>query len=269
MSGFKPANADHALTSVEFLFEFDRQISTDHLSAMVMNPQTLASLPWYGQLPAASVLPPMLFKTQAGALEPSESGIQFAYLMPNGSPVWSMKIVADEIRIVCSQYTRWEKVWGYARNLMSQAHSYLKDKDKDAKLDRVTLQVTDKFIGGQSGYDARSLLRSGGLLGSVPFESGDLWHVFSGWFDKCDHGRILNNLNVQATGVSPGPKQIEAEPFSISLIHMQRAILVHPVDENLLLVNDVMEILHENNKKTLRLILTDQQLSDIGLAEQK
>jgi uncharacterized protein (TIGR04255 family) len=266
MSGFKPANADHALTNIEFLVEFDRPLQTEQLCSLIMAPQSLATLPWFDLLPAVTGLPPMLVKSANGSVEPSGPGVQFAYLLPNGSPVWSMKIIADEIRIECSQYTRWDKVWKYALNLFQNADAYLRAQNPNPLIDRVTLQVTDRFVDAPSGYDAKELLRTSGRLGTVPFESGDLWHVFSGWFDINQWGRVLNNLNVQATGQpSPIPMQPESSPYAVSIIHMQRALLSSPVAGDFKTIHGIMENLHQRNKDALLSIITDEQAKCIKL----
>ena len=233
---------------------------------MLSAPQSLAALPWFARLPAASVIQPMLFKSPLGPVQQSQPGVHFAYLMPNGDPVWSMKIVADEIRVECSQYTRWAKIWSYARELITQAHDKLREADSTPLVDRVTLQVVDSFVGAGSGYDARELLRENGRLGSVPFASGDLWHVFCGWFAQRDWGRILNNLNVQAKGQHPAsPGQIDREPYTVSITHMQKALLATPLSSDLHKIDSVMEFLHLENKAALASVLNDNALSQIGM----
>jgi hypothetical protein len=267
MPGFTPANSDHAITGVTFILEFNRSAEVGAVSKL-SQAKVQAELPWIEALPAVTSIPAMSVGVgPAGQVLSQYQCTQFAYVRPNGQPIWLMRIGVDEIRVECSQYTRWAKIWGAAETYLGQAFSQLRSEDTGLCVNRITLQVTDKFVGAAAGYDLSLLIRDQRMLGRVPFENGDLWHVFLGWFENESWGSVLNNLNVQASGEGKveAPVPIATEPFFVSVLHHQQARPLTPLGDDLSMMSFVMSFMHEQNKRTLQRLLADEPLKAIRL----
>jgi hypothetical protein len=258
MPAFKAANADHAITAVAFVLEFDKQIEAGAIQNLISSANAQAAVPWSASLPAVTASP---------GLGGSLSGVQFSYVQPNARAAWLLRIAADEIRVECSVYTRWKKVWGTAEGYLRQAVEYINQSDKSISANRVTIQVIDKFVGAPTSYKIGELIRDRTIVGDTPFENGDLWHVFLGWFDLPKWGRVLNNFNVQSTGEGriEDPLPVESAPYSVSITHFQQATPRKGLGRDLASLSEVMDFMHGRNKNLLERLLTDEQLDTIGL----
>lgn len=269
MPAFKPANDDHAVVSVAFVLTLNKRLPTRVL-ARLSSPEERASLPWLQGLPAFLQTNDLVVATVEGdRLAASQSPVvQFAFLRPNGQATWSLRIGGTEISVEASQYTRWARIAASAKEYLKGAMSYLARGASDLAATAVSLNVLDRFVGAPAGYDVAELIRDRRTVGKIPFEAGNVWHTHLGWFEIQNWGRILNHLNIQATGtVRPdGPPNSEpVAPFQVDFLHRQQGFFANPLKPDLLGLDDYLEFMHERNKNALIDLLTDTQLQSIGL----
>lgn len=257
MTTFRPANDDHAVTSVRFYLRLDEFVEPPALQAAATK-----ITPWHEQLPAIQTLPPVSQVIQGQTFE--FPGLQCSVVRPDAQPIWALRFIGFEIVVECFAYTRWERVWSQARAFLGDAYKLVRTHQADANILEVRLQVVDRFLSESDDYDGNRLFKADGFIGNRLLSEKGPWHSNTGWFEYLDDARILHALNV---GVRRQQSSDSADlaAFAFTVTHSQS---VSPAPSEHLSwerVTELVEELHVQNKVKLTSLLQPEMLDRIGL----
>ncbi|GGN51464.1 hypothetical protein GCM10011349_24040 [Novosphingobium indicum] len=197
-------------------------------------------------------------------------GIEFSYLRPNGTPAWQLRFDGNTATIECTRYTRWERVWQMGqRHLLTLITAITESGLADeAGIAAISLQYLDQFVGEPAENDFGALFTKSAYLPSAIFDFGDIWHTHSGWFDKMSAlGPILNNLNVDTNFAADKSER----PVVAGIMHLQQLRYEQKLSLNDFIgsqagvFDDVMKLLHDNNKSLIASLLVPEMASRIGI----
>ncbi len=267
---FEPINDDHAIEQVVFTLSFERPFSNDELAAFRSNHNR-----WSEDLPAVRDAPgfTMVVGPDKSLKAEAAPGVEFAFVRPDGSAIWAMRVFGPEIAVECTRYSRWVRVWGAARNHLSTALTLLSERKVPNSLVRATLVVQDAFSSDEENYDLHQLFNASELLPASVFQRGANWHAHTGWFDQIGAGRILHNVNVDAVGGAPfeGPNGSKARVAILHLLSASRepANEIEAAQDRLGWLDATMPVLHDKNKLLMDTLLTRPLADRIGLEGRK
>lgn len=263
ISKFRPINDDHAIERVVFTLELNRPLSEIASKRIADRHHE-----WRHELPAMTR--PEGFEFEIG-LEGVRTnrvpGVAFAFLQPDGSPVWALKAQGNEIAVECRRYSRWNKVWTKARNLFSMVLPHARDDHETYQVSKAHLVVQDAFLSPSSNYNLEELFSGSRYVPTHIFGMGPDWHVHTGWFEAEDKARILHNFNLDGVSSSHMPNLDGLN--RVSIMHLLQWIPEAPVSYNrpdLDWLDRVMETLHQKNKDRIGDILTKEMVEKIALS---
>ena len=256
LTSFRPVNDDHAVTSVAFQLRLDEFVEPPTLQAAATEGA------WRATLPAVLPTPPATAIIQGQPVELPAT--QFAVVRPDARPVWALRFAGFEVTVECHAYTRWASVWEQAYLYLDQAFTLIRAHQSDTHVLEVRLQVGDRFLSDASDYDGAQLFNAGGAIGDHFLSQRGAWHSNAGWFETPDDLRVLNALNIQASGErKPGATSVSSYAFTVS--HRQAAALPGGGTIPWERVKGIIEGLHDRNKQELRKLLKNEMLTRIGL----
>ncbi len=177
----------------------------------------------------------------------------------NGKPSWILKIEENTIEVTCFSYDNWDAVWEKVNHYFLETLVAL---ENDNKLVICILIMVDKFIFDNYNIQDIFSLETPYLTQNVlNGQSGDLWHIHEGWFDKLEDKTYLNALNLSI---------INESNLIITNIEntIQRQFINSPqvISEfKAVLMGEVFSLLHTKNKETLKQLLSQAQLKRMGL----
>lgn len=261
MSGrFQPVNDDHAIEQVVFSLAFARPFNSIDLEAF-----RLAHTNWADALPAVREPAGFAIVVDAGKGIRAQSapGVEFAFVRPDGSPVWALRVLGTEIVVECSRYSRWERIWGAASKHLELALEVVGSLNEPNSLIGVTHLVQDGFIAPLEDQDIQQLFVKSDLLPAAIYGRGADWHAHSGWFAQAEAMRTLHNLNVDATSDQA------AAAARVTVTHLMTVSREPDVDYNPKILSDwlrrTMTLLHSENKALMAKLLSEPILERIGL----
>jgi len=198
--------------------------------------------------------------TDEKPIEQSEhlNGIVMQKTRENGQPEWQLRAQGNSIIATCFHYDRWNIESKKAVNHLLKMVSSV---EQDNPVALIALQTVDRFMDNAEAYHISGVLNPDSrFLTKQALESGSLWHVHQGWFEQPSKDqKCLNVLNLSTTDTPDGISTIIDHNSQIifnagkSTAHLERELA------------DVFEVLHENNKKIVRELLSDEQKEKIGL----
>ena len=265
-SPFTPINDDHAIEQVVFSLAFGRTFSKEDMSAF----RERHGL-WSQELPA--IREPMAValavETEKNLRFEQAPGLEFAVLRPDGSAVWALRVLGPEIIIECSRYSRWARVWSTAQRFTKAALEIIANLSDPPPLVRASLGVQDAFVAPIGAHDPASLLQHGPLLPEAIFSRGPNWHAHSGWFADASGHTVLHNLNIDAVGALPGAP-VEGAMARVAILHLLSvtrtdAQASETPDARLLWLDNLMSVLHQQNKSLIGELLIPELSQRIGL----
>ena len=272
---FRPVNSDHAIESATF----GARVSFLIDDAAIF--QLQAKLGQFRELlPYVNVQQVTIFDATGPVATPHASLMLNASMMrADGTAVWNLRISGYEIVVTCTRYSRWERIWSQARDLIMFAFAELSLLRPDVEISHVALTVTDKFLTETTSYDLAQLLKSNEFVAPFAYRSGPKWHSHTGWFQRLanplDEIEVLNQLNLDARTETSfdAPDQ----SVSVTIVHTQQADVQKASKETELLDNGqrawqrldpTMRAMHMCNKAVLQNMLADQLVATIGLKGQ-
>lgn len=257
ITAFMPINEDHSIERVSFAVAFKSPFSAQTVFAIQS-----AHDAWREGLPATGSVEQTL-STPAGNI--NIPGVQFAFLRPDGEPTWSMGVSKNEIRIDCTLYTRWDKVWGTALGYIEKVLSYVPSvAANNNTILAIELVVKDAFA-ARGNYSPAEFFNSKEFIAPALLNNGPLWHCNTGWFDQ-DDAKTLQNVNLTGTVVNESDQQ-----YLISIDHKQVRYLENGdsiqslLGSKLAIINQQMIELHKKNKSLLIQLLKEELRHTIGL----
>ncbi|CAN5149902.1 TIGR04255 family protein [soil metagenome] len=242
---FRPVNDDHAIERVSFGLGFERPFTADDVSA-VREKHSL----WARHLPMMADPRALTF-----AFDPIEKelkaerapGLEFSVVRPDGTPVWSFRVVGPDVTVDCTRYSRWAKVWDTAKQHLTTMLELNSGWGSPNPLRRLTLAVNDGFRSRAKGYDASALLNECDVLPKSIFLRGPNWHAHAGWFDDLAGEKLLHNINLDSTA-EPSNEDGDSD-VAVTIFHLMTVFRDEhsEMDEHAWMA-DTMEKLHQANK---------------------
>jgi hypothetical protein len=261
---FKPVSGDHAIERVVFSLAFDRSFDAEDISQIRKQHAV-----WATDLPALRDPPGFMIVTEPEISAVTLPAVEFAFLRPDGSAVWSMRIMGPEVVIECSRYTRWAKVWDAAQRHLARFLA-IKWPGSGRALAKASLVVQDAFVCDEGEADFPTLLNEGPLLPTSLFDAGPNWHVHTGRFFGTEiYDRILSNVNVDAVLQSVITDGEARETHRVSILHIlvaDRSVTDSQEDSAVLeWLRERMDKFHSCNKAMLIELLHAEQVARVGL----
>lgn len=261
---FKPANEDHAVVECKFALGFSRPFSPTEMQSVIE-----ARRQWRTQLPAFAVdefdssegIVPLIIGTQ-------NKSIAFANMRPDGTALWMMRCAANEITLICTNYTRWAPTWRDAQALFGQVINVMgsaygsEASIPPLRLRSIALNVTDAFVSEEAEPALDLALKKSGRLPDAVFGAGPIWHCHTGWFDQLEDAACLNRLNLQVTRTPEFSHQLVVSHEQCFNFEERNLIDVAAGNVFLDRIHTIMSTLHQRNKDVMIELLNE------GLADQ-
>lgn len=256
MAEFAPINDDHAITSVIFTLALDEIIEPPTLSA------AMSQGPWRDTLPGVSRLPDAQITAFGQTFE--TPAMQAAIVRPDGRPIWALRLSGTELSVECTNYTRWDAVWGQAFDYLSQAWKIVAEIQPNIQIMEYRLAVTDTFFTESDSYLLSDLFADRApILSPVIREDAEIWHVNVGWVDVAQASRTFETVQAQSTGQREGYEG--RGPYAVTLAHMLRTSVDQNPHRDLSSMSSIISDLHVRNKALLLKNLRPDVLGRIGL----
>ncbi len=242
---FEPVNEDHAVALCEFAVGFDGPLSSQSITDIAAQHDQ-----WRELLPASAVGPADATQAIVPVLQgASRKGVTFATLRADGSHVWALECAFNEVRVSCTRYTRWQRSWEVARQLLKDVVPIISKQQPDRRIGVVALYVVDHFVSPDQDYRVEDVLQRNKWIPDQIFGLGRIWHSNNGWFESHNAGDVLHLLNTRVSR--------ESGQLDLSIVHhLQLRISAGQfVDVNsdawVDLVSAAMNDLHQSNKRVL------------------
>lgn len=257
----KPIGEKHAIEVASFIVAFERPFDANVVEALP-GLQTLLK----DDYPAFNITNVMQVKFTDGKFDQESgavSGCQFQKFREDGRPAWMLKVEGNAIVVSCMDYSRWSEVSSKALSHMKTV-LMLVNSDTNAVVSTI-LQVVDRFVtSDKEDYSIGGVFNiESNYLNKQALESGRLWHIYQGWFDKSHSelgGQILNVLNVST---SDTPNGISTTIDYAAHLQFQPAISVEALNDSFL--RKAFDALHVSNKSIVKDLLNEKQQKAIGL----
>lgn len=282
--GFRPVNDAHAIAEVIFYCVFSPEFDNSVINRLI-NLKDIEEIKSF--LPKEKAIKAVLQNINLDSVEDtrltvSDRGIELQRINLDGTISWMLRTTPNSISVHCLDYTRWNEIWEKARNFLHVAFNQIGVSSNF--LSSVGLKYVDRFefIGRISDYNSELLLKHSDYIHSKAFSSAERWHCNTGWFnefnEKINHENFkfecLNQLDiVSGYGQVSGTKRIMvtiSHNQVISLLDSNNDIDVlsfggDASSQEDSLLNKTFSELHQNNKKILQDILTDEIRQKIKL----
>lgn len=261
---FRPINDDHAIEVVKFALRVNQFLTPAQLQSVEQSSER-----WLEILPAHATAEADFSALGRNIKLPA---LQYAYLQPDGTPLWSLQIGGQHLIVECSVYSRWERIWQVASELLKDALIALnsdQSRSKNLGVSSVDLTVRDVFAvdcKSPERYDLTKLFKENQYLPKVAYSKSNAWHTNIGWFEEelpDPLVQTLHHLNFDANA--------QADQTKVGISHFQTRNtgidipIYEACGETWNALESVMNQLHANNKQVVRELLQDDVLKQIGL----
>jgi uncharacterized protein (TIGR04255 family) len=271
---FEPINDDHSVDVCQFAVGLTASITTQTIAALQRHHPL-----WMNDLPAESLVSLDDFSGEAiTVLRPprTQQAYMAAFLKPDGSPLWALRVYANQIDLTCSRYTRWVPTWGLAQAVLSRVLGVIAEHGPPGlKIAAAGHRIIDQFA-TQPGYRLDELFERESVLPPYVFDVGDHWHCHTGWFEDAERRRDLLNLSFNVTNqaiISSMDKREHRLILSVAYSIQHRFVVEAEQDTSgapeltdSAQVNEWMNTFHEANKRFLGRLLKPDMSEAIGLS---
>lgn len=229
--GFEPVHEAHAIEQLTAVVNFDRPLAdAEMLAANQVMAKFDSALPGRSEIRGVGFqfgpLGVMPIATSPGSDAPN--GLVRTYIDPRGVALKELRLERQSVLFRTSSYTRWDKVWGEAREYFSE----LLPVFGEACISAYSLVYTDKFIwrgGGAVGRPAEILRQNSPYVSPGVFDATDLWHCHSGRFIASENGaKRLEVVDLDCIDemeiITSGPRPVRVVRISTNLTDQ----LAHP-----------------------------------------
>lgn len=259
----QPINDDHAIEHVTFTIAFQRPLNDSELALFRRRHDLWAELLPAVREPAGYAL--HVDDAHAVRFEKAP-GVEFAFVRPDGSAVWAMRVLGHEVIIECTRYSRWARVWGAARTHLGHALDLVGESEDANPLVRATLVVQDAFASATADYDLRQVFVDSDLLPGFVFGCGAKWHSHNGWFADVGDLNVLHNVDFSGIGSETDEGGLVRIQHRVTAIR-QGIVSDETASERRHWLSEAMESLHEENKRLMARVLQPDLLLRIGLSQ--
>lgn len=268
---FQPLHQAHAIEQVAFTVQFGAAVDAavfNRIDEAISGTQP----PW----PKRSEIRTMV--VALGPLPPpphppAGEGVIFQRFRSDGSIEEELRVDRQSVYFRTALYTRWNEIWGAARNYMDLVVS---SYSESAPVALIGLNYIDKFVlqGPPESLALQRLFQEDSpYLSHQIFQQPDLWHSHTGAFERTDNTtRRLVNVNVDCLD-EPAPGGVSRRLVAIATV--LNDMFNQPQFDRLQLrpeeasdfVTVHMEALHTTSKSILRQMLTADMSRRIALDE--
>lgn len=185
---------------------------------------------------------------------------------PNGTHLWRVQVQGALISVTCHEYTEFEAVWTQAKHYLNLVLSNLAGP---VMLVECIHHVLDQF-----NYDAdpedlphyslgELFQQDSPYLTPKAWDSGLLWHVYQGWFDRLGDGfKLLNQVNISNLRMDNGTRH--ATQIDHRIMARQETDVPFAMNDAALM-DTIFRHLHASNMTMLRGLLNEQKQAEIGM----
>jgi len=224
---------------------------------------------WKSEFPKMSRIQTITVAVGSGpsGLPTPPIGISFDRYKTDGSLDWRVRVGEQQIVINCLNYTRWNEVWGRAKELLRQFSDTIAAPDN--RVTGMGLQYIDVFVweGNVEKYDVKQLLRDDSKM--VPasiWDRGPLWHLYQGWFETEGlprAGRLLKRVHLDAI---EGNSQFSVKVNNTLRLDMKTAAQLNKVFGGARpAIEKIYSELHVKSKRVLAELLIEEMAERIDL----
>lgn len=264
LSKLYPFAGNHAIQNAVFVLEWPSPLEPERIKAISELAELKADFPTIQQMQTLTV------NINAPGIAPEHSsqigGVHFLLQNPqqHGATVRSIQLSTQNCIVVMSEYSGWENVWAQVRKWFSTLLPLILD---GRPLTGIALQYSDVFTWKDTAesLDCRKVFREGSpYLPANAVEQKNLWHSHHGWFEspaKPMPHRLLTNVNINLVDNPDTSRAV-----TLLTVHKADNFAIWGLDEANANIDEMMPILHNQDKQTLRNLLSDDVLTMIGLA---
>lgn len=271
MSKASPFNSKNAIEAVSFAINFSRNFEPNELEQLLSLEKVLKDdFPIFNRMEGIGFEVTQNHIKQVINDVARLQGISMQRVDENlGKISWQLRINNSSLHVICSDYDSWDCVWPKALGYLNKVASFL-------NLDTLSVvslgcQIVDKFVylDGSDNYHLEDIFNpSSEFLTSNIKSSGELWHVYQGWFEKTSpisDSKLLSQLNIT--------NSIIGNYLTATIDHVNQCLWREPIllgREDFLksvdgLLGNVFNAIHEANKGVLRKLLSSEKIQMIGL----
>jgi len=264
-NNFSPVNSqnNNAIDVTSFVVAFEQPFTPDEVNKFVGLEQSLKKeFPSFNIMSNVSFTFKQNLNGQPVVENPSSgipNGVLFQKFRGDGKVEWSLQVIGNQIIVNCCNYTRWDEVWEKAKKNIIRIISILENKSN--KVAFICLQVMDKFIHNDiESYSYEDIFdEDSHFLNNHIKECDYFWHIHQGWFENKEKSQ-LNIINI-TTGAENG--NVITLLDNNQRIIFENGMYVEAFKEK---IDEVFPVLHENNKKLLKNLLSNVALERVGLS---
>jgi uncharacterized protein (TIGR04255 family) len=266
---FEPINGDHAIQSAAFVYALANPLGSAGVNALRNAHNQIRR-----ELPAQSAPQPVTLAMNAPFPLPIGSqGVEFSYFRPDGTAIWTLRAIGQEIAVETTRYLGWEKSWQRAHNFLKFALSQIASAEPVSVV-ATALRIVDRFRALKEDYDLSTILKPNEALASSVWKHGALWHSHSGWFENSGADQVLHTLNFDARGEPYlAPETDLPKPWIfLNITHVQQTrfteALVEPISQNETFqerLDASMHAMHASNKALVQSLFTAEVCERIGV----
>ena len=259
----RPISGKHSIEAVVFSCVFERAFSRTSIEALMTLKETLKEkYPVFSTTNVVNVR----FEHQKMASESSHAiaGVSLQKLhSETKKPDWTLRADANLINITCFSYDRWNIESTKALEDLTTVINLVADDQNPVT--NLALQTVDRFVGGPtSEYKINKVFdtRSKYLTRQVK-ESGPLWHIYQGWFEKdpTTKKHLLNNLNLSTNETPQGVVTTIDHNLKYIFNPPSPATDLTDIDN----ISAIFQLLHDHNKEIVTDLITKKQCNAIKL----
>jgi hypothetical protein len=281
MHSARPMRGRNAIEAVAFVLQYVRAFDLEESEKIAALKDSFVSEGW-------QVLPMQGMTVQVGApgfmQQPTANGYQFQRPKADGTPAWMIRAFNNTIVVNCFDYSRWTDVWAQASRYLSTVAAAI--ASESLRINIAALQITDKFISDPvpDSYSLGDVFRAESpYLPANVASYGPIWYVNSGWAvnltgsgsngssEPSMDGAVLGNaITLSSSALN---KTLVATIDHIAQITFHKNKLPanlfsgNAERDDIFLTSSFCDVLKPNNKTIVRSLLSDAQLTAIGLTE--
>lgn len=273
---FEPVKTAHAVVEVIFFFEFSELLISSRKKMDDLKEAMASLLPDAKEQKSFQI---SLGDNEAASVQHNADAIHFSRKSAAGELQWQARVVGPTLSVHCVDYTRWAPVKTQFLAILACALGSLGVKDGFVG---AGLKVIDRFKYNERAgeYDLARLIDPASIyLSSHIFNSGNRWHLHSGWYDRdavsLSGVEVLSQLNLDSSFAALGDGALQ------NFVTIDHTLALRGVDQSnrtlsvlegdslaVELISSVFDSLHEVNKAVIRDVLSKEVADRMNLKGQ-
>lgn len=267
-SMFDPINKLHAIVEMAIFCHFAPEFEEAVIDRLFGLEQGLKD-----KLPKFRAVPGHTIDIDSGpgkmpSINTRRVGVDMRKYKSDGSIEWKLETSPKHIAVHCSDYTQWDIVRPEAKLLLQKALDLV--GVSKSTLIALGLKFVDRFTykGEEEKYHPSGLFyEDTPYLHRRAFNSGSRWHCHIGWFESFPTFKaveFLNQLNVDAAYLPISGKRRHVTTIDHNVIARRGGAAI--LEENNI-PDDLLDAMHDTNKKVLVKLLTQEMATRINLGD--